>query len=132
MAIKVKLNGSTVTVHPMVHHVDKGNRPVQWGPHENSDTFTFDDPPITFDDPDAPISDITATGDSASGTDDNSASADTDYGYHVHLIDAGGNHITFPPTGSRMRAGRTTQTGTAMQAESMMVQGDPVIRNRPT
>jgi hypothetical protein len=125
MAIKVKLNGSTVTVHPMVHPVDKGNRPVQWGPHENSDTFTFDDP-------EAPISGITASGDSASGTDDNSASADTDYGYHVHLIDAAGNRITFPPTGSRMRAAPTTQTANTMQAESRLLQSDPVIRNRPT
>src|SRR3546814_12051352 len=50
MAIKVRLNGSTVTVHPMVHPVNKGNRPVEWGPHENSDTFTFATPPITFDD----------------------------------------------------------------------------------
>ena len=132
MAIKVKLNGSTVTVHPMVHPVDKGNRPVQWGPHENSDTFTFADPPITFDDPDAPISDITASGDSASGTDDNSASTDTDYGRDYSLIDAAGNHITFPPTGSRMKAGRTTQTANTMQTESMMLQDDPVIRNRPT
>jgi hypothetical protein len=132
MAIKVKLNGSTVTVHPMVHPVDKGNRPVQWGPHENSDTFTFDDPPITFDDPEAPISGITASGDSASGTDDNRASADTDYGYHVHLIDAAGNRITFPPTGSRMRAAPTTQTANTMQAESRLLQSDPVIRNRPT
>lgn len=126
MAIKVKLKGSTVTVHPMVHPMNRGNRPVQWSPHENSDTFTFDDPPITFDDPDAPISGITASGDSASGTDDNSASADTDYGYHLHLIDATGNRITFPPTGSRTNPEQTTQT------ENMMLKGDPVIRNRPT
>lgn len=132
MAIKVKLNGSTVTVHPMVHAVDQGHRPVQWGPHENSDTFTFADPPVTFDDPDAPISGITASGDNASGTDDNSASADTDYAYHVHLIDAAGNRITFPPAGSRMGAGRTTQTPNAMQAESTQLLSDPVIRNRPT
>ena len=132
MAIKVKLKGSTVTVHPMVHPVDKGNRPVQWGPHENSDTFTFDDPPITFDDPDAPISGLTASGDSASGTDDNSVSTDTDYAYHLHLIDADGNRITFPPTGNRMRPGQTTQTGNTMQTESMKLQGDPVIKNRPT
>jgi hypothetical protein len=132
MTIKVKLKGSTVTVHPMVHPVDKGNRPVQWGPHENSDSFTFDDPPITFDDPEAPISGITASGDSASGTDANNASADTDYGYQVHLIDADGNRITFPSTGGRTRPGQATQTGDTMQAESMLLQSDPVIRNRPT
>lgn len=126
MAIKVKLNGSTVTVHPMVHPVNKGNRPVRWGPHENSDSFTFDDPPITFDDPDAPISDITASGDSASGTDDNSAGVDTDYGYRVHLIDAAGNRITYPSSDS------SRQTQQTVEAESMLFQRDPVIRNRPT
>lgn len=131
MTIKVKLSGSTVTVHPMVHPVDKGNRSVQWGPHENSDTFTFDDPPITFDDPNAPISGITASGDNASGTDTNATTTDIDYGYHVHLIDASGNHITFPSSGDTTR-GSAAQKRDAMQAESMMVAGDPVIRNRPT
>jgi hypothetical protein len=131
MTIKVKLSGNTVTVHPMVHPVDKGNRPVQWGPHENSDTFTFDDPPITFDDPNAPISGITASGDNASGTDANTTTTDTDYGYHVHLIDAAGNHITFPSTGDATR-GNAARKRDAMQAESRMVAGDPVIRNRPT
>lgn len=129
MAIKVKLNGSTVTVHPMVHPVNKGNRPVEWGPHENSDTFTFADPPITFDDPEAPFTGITASGDSASGTDDNSATADTDYGYHVHLIDAHGNHITYPASGSTTRS---TQVASARQVEDSSLLSDPVIRNRPT
>lgn len=132
MAIKVKLNGSTVTVHPMKQPMDKGNRPVAWGPHDDSDAFTFDQPPITFDDPEAPISDITASGDSASGTDYNDTSVDIEYSYHLHLIDASGNRITFPPEGSRMGPGRTTQSANTMQAGSTSLQSDPVIRNRPT
>lgn len=129
MAIKVKLKGNTVTVHPPVHAVNRGNRPVDWGPHENSDAFTFDDPPITFDDPDAPFSGITASGDTASGTDDNGATADTDYGYRVHLIDADGNRITYPANGS---TARNTQLANARQGGDGLLQSDPVIRNRPT
>jgi hypothetical protein len=132
MTIKVKLNGNTVTVHPDIHAVNKGSRPLEWGPHENSDTFTFDDPPITFYDPNAPISGITATGDSASGTDNNTSTTDTDYGYQVHLIDAAGNHITFPATDGTTRGERATQKRNTMQAESMMAENDPVIRNRPS
>ncbi|MCJ0825811.1 hypothetical protein MQC88_07555 [Luteimonas sp. 50] len=132
MAIKVRLRGDTVTVHPAVHAMNRGKRPVEWRPHENSDTFTFDDPPITFDDPGAPFTGITASGDSASGTDDNSATADTDYGYHVHLIDADGNHITYPAKGGTMPAGRSTQVANARQGGDGLLQSDPVIRNRPT
>lgn len=132
MAIKVRLKGDTVTVHPMVHPMNKGNRPVQWGRHENSDAFTFDDPPITFVDPEAPFTGITASGDSASGTDDNSASIDTDYGYRVHLIDADGNRITYPANGGRMQSGGGTQAEDAPLAGNRTIQSDPVIRNRPT
>ena len=115
MTIKVKLTGNTVSVHPMDYPVNNGNHTVQWGPHEHSDTFTFADTPISFDDPAAPIGDLSASGDTASGTDDNTNNGgqDTDYGYHLHLIDANGNPITWPPL------------------ENKMMTNDPMIRNRP-
>lgn len=115
MTIKVKLTGTAVSVHPMNYPVNNGNHTVNWGPHQDTDTFTFDDPAITFDDANAPISGVTASGDTASGTDanGNNGSQDADYTYHVHLIDAGGNKITYPTTSPK-----TTD-------------GDPTIKNRP-
>lgn len=113
MTIKVKLSGSTVTVHPMSQGVGKGVNQLDWGPHENSDTFTFDTPAISFDDSGAPISGISFSGNTASATDNNanSGSTDQDYTYRVHLIDASGNKITYP----------STDTMTT----------DPTIKNKP-
>ncbi len=103
MAIKVKLKGSTVTIHPDTFDVNYGNgKTVEWKPKDDSDSYDFDDPAITFDDSAAPISVGTPSGDEVSATDNNqnTSGQDVSYTYHVHLIDANGNKITYPPMNS--------------------------------
>lgn len=132
MTIKVKLSGSTVSVHPMSQPVTNGRNTLDWGPHEDSDTYTFADPAITFDDSDAPISGLSSTGNTATATDTNSNSGgqDQDYTYHVHLIDGQGNPITWPPTTAAARARTPLNTLTA-SAMGVMGIGDPTIKNKP-
>lgn len=129
MQINIKLKGTTVSVNPLTPTLNgQGNQTLQWQAQDDSDEFDFDTPPITFDASDAPISGISATGDTASGTDD--VSIQGDFTYHVHLIDAQGNHITFPPTTAASRARTPLNTLTA-SAMGVMGTGDPTIKNKP-
>ena len=136
MPIQVKLKGTTVTINPMTFDATgQGNQTLEWKPHDNSDAFDFDSPAITFDDPQAPISGITASGDEASATD--SVSASGEYSYHVHLIDAQGNHITYPPpdsgTDATMKASKRNNPAATggVSAMGAMTGTDPTIKNRP-
>lgn len=115
MNIKVKLEGSSVTIDPNPYTVKHGRKEIKWKQKDKSDQFDFDDPPITFDDPHAPMSGLAPDGNTATCTDDNQndSGQDRDYGYHVHLIDANGKHITYPPM------------------ESPKADGNPTIKNRP-
>jgi hypothetical protein len=117
MAINVKLQGTTVSIHPEAFAVNYGSgQSIEWHPHDNSDEFDFDDPAITFDDANAPITIEPPDGDQASGTDNNQngTGQDVDYSYHVHLIDSSGGKITYPPINN------PTDTGV------------PVIKNKPS
>lgn len=102
MAITVKLKGSAVTIDPMSHPMNYGNGDIDWKQKDDSDEYNFDDPPIIFDSSSAPITIGTPNGADASGTDNNqnNSGQDVGYTYHVCLIDANGNHITYPPMNS--------------------------------
>lgn len=125
MQINVKLKGTTVTVSPSGAEVNgNGNQSLQWQMKDDSDQFDFDNPPITFDSSSAPITGISADGSNAGATDN--VSVEGDFTYHVHLIDAQGNHITYPPTTSTARNTLTTSS------KMMLGSGtDPTIKNRP-
>ena len=102
MAITIKLKGTTVTIHPMSHPVSYGGGQIDWNPKDDSDKYNFDDPPIVFDNENAPITVNTPNGANASAADNNqnNSGQDVGYTYHVCLIDASGNHITYPPMSS--------------------------------
>lgn len=116
MTIKVKLKGKKVKVRPLHYGMKHGSHPIAWEMDDDSDKFDFADPPLIFDDSKAPMSDVSHHGGNASCTDNNQNETDSDmvYRYHVHLINARGSSITYPPM--RRAASRD---------------GDPYIRNKP-
>ena len=129
MQITIRLKGTTVSVNPIAPTLTgHGNQTLQWQAQDDSDQFDFDTPPITFDTT-APITGISASGDSASATDD--VSTQGDYTYRVHLIDAQGNHITWPPTGQAGMRSRSPMNALADSAMGVMGSTDPTIKNRP-
>ena len=128
MQITIRLKGTSVSVSPMEPILNgQGNQTLQWQAKDDSDQFDFDTPPITFD-TSAPISGINASGATASATDD--VSVEGDFTYHVHLIDAQGNRITWPPTAqaaARAKAPMNLASAGTMGAMTT----DPTIKNRP-
>ena len=133
MSIKVTLDRKgDIKVKPDHLPVDRGSHTVFWQVGSQSETLSFDDPPVTFG-VRAPFSAIATDGDVASALDpnNNGGNTDIDYPYELHLIDGDGNRITYPSNGKSGVASGSRQaaaTGTA----STLTGGDPTIKHRPS